>query len=252
MNRQWKLGSLVFLLVSASLLALAQARDASKDVKSPSSGVKAVPSMTPLKLPDIKVDTTPVPDVQQTIPLTVEPRTQQQPQILATPRVGVPPGRGGGGESEDGDCKVKQFRCARSCNPLPAGWSSTKACVKVKCEEIEKSCLEELVDDIKDNQNADESVTTFQIKSNYQYRISLKFYSEDRRHFWPSYDSAYVIDDYEFHTYRLACRAGEKICYGAWNNGGTLMWGVGHHESQGCQNCCRTCNGGTGTYTIQP
>jgi hypothetical protein len=252
MNRKWILGPVVCVVISSTLPAFAQ-RDEVNKVKPPTTAGPR-PAPTPIKFPTpINLDPTPTPEIQTT-PAVQEPSLQiqqQPPRMELRPRLTVP-GRRGGGDSDHGDCTVRKFTCARSCDPLPAGWSSTQACVHSKCREIEEDCIEELVDDIKERRNSEESFTIFQIKSNYQYNVSLKFYSKDREYFWPNYHEAYVINDYEFHSYRLRCRAGEKICYGAWSYGGSRNWGVGHNGIQGCQNCCRICDGDSGTYTLLP
>ena len=86
---------------------------------------------------------------------------------------------------------------------------------------------------------------TFLMKSEYQYTLRLEFYSTKTGLYWPGNGKSWAMDDYDAHTYKLNCTTGEQICYGAWESGGTLQWGVGYQHSQGCQNCCYTCNGGT-------
>src|SRR5262249_46545950 len=69
----------------------------------------------------------------------------------------------------------------------------------------------------------------FNIKSNYRYKVGIKFYSQTRNHVWPDSDNFWVLDDYGTHTYRLSCIRGEEICYGAWATGNDkTYWGVGH------------------------
>lgn len=86
---------------------------------------------------------------------------------------------------------------------------------------------------------------TWRIRSDYQYVVSLAFYSQDRNYSWPGGDQVYIVDDYAEHTYNLSCSYGETICYGAWVRGDSdLFWGVGANNSQYCSDCCYTCDGG--------
>ena len=83
----------------------------------------------------------------------------------------------------------------------------------------------------------------WQFKSNYDYKLALKFYSQTRRgHVWPNAGEHYVLDDYDTHTYTLGCSAGELICFGAWSTGdSSTYWGIGEGGTQACDNCCFTC-----------
>jgi hypothetical protein len=87
---------------------------------------------------------------------------------------------------------------------------------------------------------------TFQIRSNYPYKVQIAFYSQDRKgHQWPGPGRAYNLDDSQVHSFRIACQNGEKICYGGWVTGNAqTYWGVGNNSTQRCSNCCYTCNGG--------
>ena len=87
-------------------------------------------------------------------------------------------------------------------------------------------------------------VTTmiWEIKSDYKYTIYLKFYARDNGHayhIWPGSNKHWTLDDYEFHSYKLECTVGQKICYGAWSDDGKY-WGVGK-GSKSCEGCCYTC-----------
>ena len=83
---------------------------------------------------------------------------------------------------------------------------------------------------------------TWQVRSKYPYRLYLEFYSQTYDHSWPGGGEVYVLKDSRFHTYRLNCRRGEKICYGAWvtTDEGTY-WGVGAYNSNSCRDCCYVC-----------
>ena len=84
---------------------------------------------------------------------------------------------------------------------------------------------------------------TWEVQSMYPNKVQIEFYSQDRRHAWPGGNRAYNLNDYETHTYRLNCIAGEKICYGAWVTGNSSRyWGVGMNNRHGCKGCCYTCD----------
>jgi hypothetical protein len=82
----------------------------------------------------------------------------------------------------------------------------------------------------------------WQVKSNYQYRVQIAFYSRERNHEWPGNGQAWDLNDYNNHSYTLSCRRGEKICFGAWVTGNAnKYWGVGFGGKQGCSTCCFYC-----------
>lgn len=82
----------------------------------------------------------------------------------------------------------------------------------------------------------------WQVKSNYQFRVQIAFYSRERNHEWPGNGQAWDLNDYNNHTYTLSCRRGEKICFGAWVTGNAnKFWGVGFGGKQGCSTCCFHC-----------
>ncbi|AXS42377.1 hypothetical protein D1F64_02345 [Breoghania sp. L-A4] len=86
---------------------------------------------------------------------------------------------------------------------------------------------------------------TWQIRSEHPKVVSLEFYSQGRSVSWPGDGQVYVIKDYDTHTYRLSCRPGEQICYGAWvRNRKRSYWGVGANNRNRCRSCCYTCDGG--------
>ena len=96
---------------------------------------------------------------------------------------------------------------------------------------------------------------TWQIQSTYPYAVQLEFYSKDRNAAWPGGGKAYLLEDSKVHTFSLDCRAGERICYGAWDKGtGRPHWGVGKNESDGCAGCCWTCGrkGAPRTINLTP
>ncbi len=56
---------------------------------------------------------------------------------------------------------------------------------------------------------------TFKINNDYDKDIQIEFYSQERNHAWPGGNNAYNLSAGESNSYKLACRSGEKICYGA-------------------------------------
>jgi hypothetical protein len=88
---------------------------------------------------------------------------------------------------------------------------------------------------------------TFKVRSNHTNKVQISFYSADRKGYqWPGPGRAFNLDDDDVHEFRIACLAGEKICYGAWVTGdSSSFWGVGLDNKARCSNCCYTCSGGT-------
>lgn len=84
---------------------------------------------------------------------------------------------------------------------------------------------------------------TWTMRSSYDYKVSLAFYSQDSNRVWPGNGDVYVLADSRAHPFTLACHRGEKICYGAWPTGGNsrIHWGVGRHNEHTCRGCCFIC-----------
>ncbi len=83
---------------------------------------------------------------------------------------------------------------------------------------------------------------TWTLTSKYQYKVQVAFYSKSRNHLWPDNNEAWNLNDYAPHRFTLSCKAGEKICYGAWATGdSSTYWGVGYGGKQGCSTCCAIC-----------
>ena len=73
--------------------------------------------------------------------------------------------------------------------------------------------------------------------------VHLRFYSSDSDWSWPGGSRYWIIDDYDTRSYKLRCRYGEQVCYGAWKKGSeSETWGVGQSASNGCRDCCYTCD----------
>lgn len=100
---------------------------------------------------------------------------------------------------------------------------------------------------------AQDSSLTFQMKSNHPNKVQVEFYSQNRSHAWPGGTKAYNLDDYDSHSFKLNCRSGERICYGAWVSGNqNKYWGVGLNDKRSCTSCCAQCNGGTISFVLNP
>jgi len=86
---------------------------------------------------------------------------------------------------------------------------------------------------------------TFVMNNHHPNAVEVQLYSRDRDYVWPNSDEVYLLDDGETKTMPIECEAGESICYGAWISGDeSTYWGVGPGKTQGCDNCCYTCQGG--------
>jgi hypothetical protein len=85
-------------------------------------------------------------------------------------------------------------------------------------------------------------------KSNHKYQAYVKFFSQNRNAVWPGGGKAFNLDDYKEHIIGLNCRAGEKVCYGAWS--GNVSWGAGRDGKAACSDCCRTCTHGRVKATV--
>jgi hypothetical protein len=89
-----------------------------------------------------------------------------------------------------------------------------------------------------------------EVRSLDSYIVHLRFHSQDRNVGWPESGRVWILDDSQFHTYRLACSPGEKICYGAGRSGNyNRYWGTAVSGNEGCKGCCMTC-GGSYRYTL--
>ena len=86
---------------------------------------------------------------------------------------------------------------------------------------------------------------TWRIRKTYGGTIYLEFYSQSSDRAWPGGGKAYVLRNNRFQTFRLRCRRGEKICYGAWTRNESRYWGVGRYSEKYCRNCCYRCGGGS-------
>jgi hypothetical protein len=217
----------------------------------------------PVQVPDLpRID--PMPQIEtlpriETLPtIEMKPSIETMPRVETAPRVQptkpsrvMVPGTPPRAEPEASDCTVREFRCASSCEPLPDQWSSYRACVVDHCGNKEESCIEKLVEGLRNRHAASESTITFKIECDYQYAVRIGFYSQERNLVWTGGHDAYRIDDYETHAYKLRCSSGEKICYGAQASGGSTSWGVGLDGRRSCKNCCAFCGGSSVSYVLK-
>lgn len=105
------------------------------------------------------------------------------------------------------------------------------------------------------NTSANAAEVTFSVQSLHPNRVQLEFYSvTNRRRAWPGNGKVYSLRDSLEHHFKLECKRGEKICYGAWVDGNPdAYWGAGYNGQHGCSSCCTTCNGGiTEDYVLNP
>lgn len=93
-------------------------------------------------------------------------------------------------------------------------------------------------------------VLTWRIRSTYGRTIYLEFYSQNYDRAWPGGGKAYVLRNRRYHTFRLNCRRGEKICYGGWTRGEGRYWGVGRYSEKGCRSCCLRCGTSSRRITL--
>jgi hypothetical protein len=81
-----------------------------------------------------------------------------------------------------------------------------------------------------------------EVRSLDKYTVHLNFRAPNRNNVWPGGSQIWPLRDSEFHTYRLSCVPGEKICYGAERSGNkNAYWGIGLDGRRGCTQCCMTC-----------
>ena len=97
---------------------------------------------------------------------------------------------------------------------------------------------------------AQNGVATFTFTNNAAHTIFIKIYGPGRRWVWPGPNRHFVLDDRTPRDARIACRVGEKVCYGGsyTANDRPRYWGVGYTGTRGCQGCCLTC--GTASQNV--
>jgi hypothetical protein len=76
--------------------------------------------------------------------------------------------------------------------------------------------------------------------------VVVELFGEDTGTRWPGNDKVYLLEKGERKSVPIECRAGENICYGAWENGNDrTLWGVGPDNDRACRTCCAICVGKT-------
>ncbi len=94
-------------------------------------------------------------------------------------------------------------------------------------------------------QTARADTITWRFKSEHRSVVNFELYASGRRHIWPGGGEVYSLKDSGSHTVKIACNAGEKVCYGAWvRNSRSKEWGAGYGGKGACQSCCYRCDGG--------
>lgn len=97
----------------------------------------------------------------------------------------------------------------------------------------------------------DSQSVVFEIKSEDRHRVDMQFYSSDYKTIWPGRGRVYYLYDSRSYTYRLGCKPGQKICYGAWRiPNASITWGVGRNGSTSCDKCCTMCGGNSGKIVL--
>ncbi len=76
----------------------------------------------------------------------------------------------------------------------------------------------------------------------------IRFFDVTNDLVWPGPDSAYTLDQLD--SYNLACRTDAKVCFGAEDEWGVDIWGVGIDGSESCEACCQTCPAGGETVEL--
>lgn len=84
---------------------------------------------------------------------------------------------------------------------------------------------------------------TWPFRNSHPNVVFLQFYAQYSDRVWPAPNQYIKLDDSDAHDVRLKCWEGEKICYGAWTEGGST-WGVGRNNRYGCKDCCADCRSG--------
>ena len=83
--------------------------------------------------------------------------------------------------------------------------------------------------------------------------VDVVLHAVSRRRAWPGGDEVYSLKDSNWHSFRLSCVPGEKICFGAGVRGNySESWGVGVENRSGCSNCCYTCSGNEVSWNLNP
>ena len=84
---------------------------------------------------------------------------------------------------------------------------------------------------------------SFQKSCNDGFTAYLKLYDRNNGTVWPDVSSSWTLKNGERLDETIRCEEGNKICFGAANNGDDSKgyWGIGIGHFLGCADCCRTC-----------
>lgn len=161
-------------------------------------------------------------------------------------------------KSDEGfDCKEIEARVAETQND--GGLCEIEGAVLAHCptteaerQEIVQMLREQAAEEAERQRQAEReqrerTTATFILHNADKYKLGVKFFSQTRNNVWPAANKQYILVRSD--TYRLSCKPGEKICFGAWRDYQTIYWGVGRGK-EGCANCCIICGGGMET-TLQ-
>ncbi len=93
---------------------------------------------------------------------------------------------------------------------------------------------------------------TWRFRNNTGGSVQVKMYARQRGIWWPTATTNWRMDGAGPHAFTISCRAGEKVCYGAWAVGNTdRYWGAGFQDRHGCESCCYACfEGQTTLYNL--
>jgi hypothetical protein len=84
-------------------------------------------------------------------------------------------------------------------------------------------------------------------KNTTSYDVDVQFYAPDRSWVWPQPGRVFFVRPRGKDRFRVSCRRGERVCFGAWIRGhrSGSYWGAGPDARYGCTGCCYTCVQGT-------
>lgn len=83
---------------------------------------------------------------------------------------------------------------------------------------------------------------TFFMKNQNPRAVVVELFGQETGTRWPGNDKVFLLEKTERKSVPIECRAGEKICYGAWLNGNdSVFWGVGPDNDEPCDTCCSIC-----------
>jgi pSer/pThr/pTyr-binding forkhead associated (FHA) protein len=100
-------------------------------------------------------------------------------------------------------------------------------------------------------QRAPDGAVVWSVRNSTSRKLRLKFFSQDREGIvWPAHNRAWELLPTQRFPYKLGCKLGETICYGAFAEDGANNWGVGRSGKEGCKGCCGTCGASELTFNL--